>query len=142
MADLDVRSGGNALPARPLINRINRFLESPGYIMVVMLLTALSSIFSMELAVYTAFALIVFYVCVFGNDLLPLMPLLICGYVSPSGANNPGREEGSIFSGSSGVFIICLAAVIAVCLIYGVIRHRKRMFTGKRTDWVARSILR
>lgn len=141
MADLDVRSGGNALPARPLINRINRFLESPGYIMVVMLLTALSSIFSMELAVYTAFALIVFYVCVFGNDLLPLMPLLICGYVSPSGANNPGREEGSIFSGSSGVFIICLAAVIAVCLIYGVIRHRKRMFTGKRKLWLGMVLL-
>ena len=112
-------------------NRINGFLASPGYVMIVMALTALSNLLALELPVYSIFALIVLYVCVFGDDVLPLMPLVICGYVSPSNGNNPGREAQSVFSGSSGIAILCLAAVIAGSLIYRVIRDRKKFFGSK-----------
>ena len=141
MADLDLRDGGKFLPERPLINRINRFMGTPGYVMLVMLLTALSNLFALELPVYTVFALIVAYVCVFGRDFAPLMPLWICGYISPSNGNNPGREGASLFSGNSGILVICLAAVIAISVVYGVIRHRKQLFTKKYKLWLGLAIL-
>lgn len=39
----------------PAINRINVFLASPNFIVVVMLLTMLSNLFGLELPVYTLF---------------------------------------------------------------------------------------
>ena len=98
----------------PVINRTNHFLATPPYVLVVMLLTVIANVFSAELVVYTFFALVAIYTCLLGNDLLPLMPLFIGGYLAPSVENNPGRNEVSVFSGYSGIYLACLS----VCSFY------------------------
>lgn len=122
-----------ALPLRehPTINQINRFLAMPHYIVTVMLLTAASNLLGLELIVYTLVALTAVYICLLGNDLLPMMPLFVCCYLAPSAGNNPGRNEASVFSGSSGIYLACLAGAIVLALIVRLIRDRARFFAAK-----------
>lgn len=134
MSSTDILSHNREIAgsSHPMINRINRFLASAGFIIVVMLLTAISNMFSMELAVYSIFTVAVVYICVFGADLLPLMPIFICCYIAPSVNNNPGRNEQSVFaSEQGGIYIACLAGLIAASLIYRVIRDRRSFFSKK-----------
>ena len=111
----------------------NRYLASPVYILTVMLLTGISNILGAELAVYTIFVAVGIYICLWGDDLLPLTPIVISCYLAPSVANNPGRNEDSIFSPShGGVYLLCLAALFCAALVFHVIRNRKTLFSGKR----------
>lgn len=112
-------------------DKINHFLTTPVYISAIMLLTGLSNLLSLELVVYTIFALTFAYICVLGADLLPLIPIVICCYIAPSVSNNPGRSDQSVFAGASGIYIGCLGALIAAALIYRLIRDRKAFF-GKK----------
>lgn len=119
-------------PPALIHNRINRFLATPVYIAAVSLLTALSNLFGLELPAYTIFCAITVYVCLFGQDLLPLMPLMVCCYLAPSVGNNPGHREDTLFSvAGGGVYILCLAGVIVISLLYRVIRDRKQFLTRK-----------
>lgn len=120
-----------ALCEHPTVNGINRFLNTPRYVVGVMILCAAANLLSLELPVYTLYALAAAYTCLLGRDLLPLMPLFICSYLAPSAANNPGRNGTSVFSGASGIYIACLGAVIALCVAARVIRQRKRYFSVK-----------
>lgn len=122
-----------AIPSgeHPTINRINRFLISPPYIILVMLLTVAANCFSLELPVYTVFAGIAVFTCLAGNDLLPLMPLVICSYLVPSATNNPGRNEASVFSGAGGIYIACLAGIMVLSIIYRTVKSKDRFFTAK-----------
>ena len=115
----------------PAVNRINRFLATPPYIIAVIFLTAMSNFFGLELAAYSIFALIAAYTCLLGKDLLPLMPLFVCCYLAPSVSNNPGRNENSVFSGISGIYIIGLSALIALTLVVRIIRQRQAFFSVK-----------
>ena len=63
--------------ARTRRGRINDFLRSPWYVLVIACLTVLSSVFGLELIVYSVFIAIGVYLCMFGDDLLPLMPVVI-----------------------------------------------------------------
>ena len=119
------------LEEHPTVNRINRFLASPPYIVAVMLLTAASNLLGLELVVYTLIALTAVYVCLLGTDILPLMPLFICCYLAPSTMNNPGRNEASVFSGATGIYLACLAGVIALALVFRLIRDANRFFTAR-----------
>lgn len=113
--------------AATLKNRIDQFLASPAYIIAVMALAAISGIFGAEAFVYTLYTAVVVYACFWGEDLLCLSPLFICCYIAPSRANNPGRNEASVFApGHGGIYMACLAALIVISLIYRVIRDRKR----------------
>ena len=115
-----------------LKNRINQFLGSPAYIIFVVFLSCFSSIVGAEAFVYTVYTAIVVYACFWGEDLLGLTPLFICSYIAPSRANNPGRNEASVFApGHGGIYLICLAALIVISLCYRVIRDRKHFFTRK-----------
>lgn len=115
-----------------VIDRINRFLATPPFVVALMLLTGAANIFSMELAAYTIFAAVTVYTCLWGHDLLALTPLFICCYLTPSAGNNPGRNEQSVFSGASGIYLVCLGAVMALALIFRVIRDRHIFFGKKR----------
>ena len=104
--------------SQPRICGFNAFLRSPWYVILVALLTVASSLFALELPVYTIFVLIAVYLCLFGEDLLPLMPLAICCYIAPAPGNNPGRNETSVFyPENGGIYILSLAAILAVSLI-------------------------
>lgn len=128
-----MRSAVLQLKEQPLILRINHFLASPYYIMLVVLATALSNLFGLELVVYTAYVLVALYACFLGRDLLPLIPLIVCGYLSPSVGSNPGKNPQSIFTwANGGVYIAVLALVLVIGLVVHMILHAKTFFTRRR----------
>ena len=89
-------------------------------------MTLLSNFCGAELFTYTCFVLIVLYLCLFGRDLLPMMPLAICSYIAPSRNNNPGISTESVFSPARGGFyLIILAALLIIALIYRLIRDKE-----------------
>jgi len=113
--------------------KINDFLRKPAYIMLLMLLVAVSFVLEAELVTYTVFAILVTYICLCAEDLLPMMPILACAYVVPSTANNPGQSTDSVFSGSSGLYVVGVAVVLVLALIYRIIRDRKKLFRKNGT---------
>ena len=115
----------------PLLQRIDRFLYSPAYFLLLGVLTVLSNVFGLEFFSYTCFILIACYICLLGRDLLPLMPMFGCGYISPSVANNPGFNEKSIFSlAGGGLYLAVLIVLVAGCLIYRLVKDPD--FGGKK----------
>lgn len=121
----------------PLIQRFNHFLYSPAYFMLIGGLTLLANVFCQELFAYTCFVLTGIAVCLFGRDLLPLMPIFFCGYISPSLGNNPGWNEHSVFSLSGGgLYLAVLLTLLAACLVYRLITDPdfggKKFLTKKR----------
>ena len=120
-----------------IINRINSFLTTPVYIMILSALCLCSSLFSWEVPVYSIFVLVAVYLCVFGDDLLPVTPLVVLCYIAPSAANNPGRNAQSVFSpDSNSPFMVTLIALLVAGLIYFLLRDRcknlKKLFTMRR----------
>lgn len=115
-----------------LKQRFDIFLYSRWYLIAVVLVAAAGNLLSLELFAYSVFALIFMYTCFCGRDLLPLMPLFILAYVTPSSRNNPGCKEDTIFTmAGGGAVIICIAVLIVVSILYRVIRDRKRFFGRK-----------
>ncbi len=120
-----------------ILQRINALLYRPIYLVFIGGLTMLSNIFSLELPVYTLFVLIAAYVCLFARDLLPLLPLFICGYISPSRSNNPGINVASVFSlPGSGLYLGILLLGVFCCLVYRLVKDpnfgSKRFWSKKR----------
>jgi len=129
MSENELPSYGNST----VFQKINGFLTTPLYIGMIMLLTLLSNLFGIELWVYSIFVLICLYLCIYGDNLLPLLPILIACYIAPSKQNNPGKNPDSVFlTGAGSLWLICLASLAAVALIYRVIRDRKKFFRLRR----------
>ena len=115
-----------------IAQKLDHFMTTPGYILLIMVLTAISNMFGAELVVYSLFVLTLVYICFFGRDLLPAMPLVICSYLAPSVHNNPGRNEASVFSiAGGGIYLIILAFITALALIYRLVRDRKAFLSKK-----------
>ncbi len=79
-------------------NRIQAFFSSPQYILVICLLGLVSNCLSAELVVYTLYALAVCMICLWGRDLLPIAPILVCFYMATSIQNDPSQNLVSIYS--------------------------------------------
>jgi len=99
---------------------INRFLASQWFVALVCVLTVCCSVFGVELYVYTFFIACGLYISAFGQDYLPILPMWICSYISPSLQNNPGREPDSIFYPQNGG--IYLLVIFALFVVSAVIR--------------------
>lgn len=120
-----------------IIQSINDFLYSPMYFFLVGILTVFSNIAGAEIFTYTCFVIIVLFVCAFGRDLLPIMPLAVCSYIAPSRNNNPGINDQSVFSvGGGGAYLIVLAVLLMTAFVYRLITDKelggKAFFTCKR----------
>ena len=125
---------------RPLLQNINRFLYSPAYFLFLGVLTVFSNVFNMELVAYPLILLTGIYVCLFARDLLPLMPIFACGYISPSVNNNPGQNNQSIFSlQGGGLYVGLLLVLLVVSLVYRLVTDPD--FGGKRFLTKKRSLL-
>ncbi len=120
------------------VSAINAFLRRPGYIILLAAITALSSIFALDLVSYSLVVIAAVYVMLLGEDLLPIMPMVMLCYIMPSLGNNPGRNPDSIFyPQNGGYFLIFLAVVLVVALIFRLATDKeiggKAFFTAKRS---------
>lgn len=118
------------------IRYVNQFFYSGYFIALVAILTLFSAIFGMELFVYTLYAVFVVYICLFGRDILPVVPLVLMAYFSPSIKNNPGVNPDSIFYPEHYLYyIICLIAVIVFSILLRAIfgTGLKKFFGTKRS---------
>ena len=108
-----------------LIRRINGFLESPWFVLLICVATGLSSMLGLELFLYTGFILIGLYVALLGNDFLPITILVACSYISPAIAKNPGQSENSVFyPQNGGIYLAVLFLLFLISVIYRLIRDR------------------
>lgn len=119
------------------VRKINAWMTSPYYVMLIGLLAAFSNIFSAELAVYTFYILCGLYVSFLGDDYLPVMPLVICCYIVPSAGSNPGRNETSVFYPQhGGIYLYAIAALFFASVIWRLAADGqlggKRFFKEKR----------
>ncbi len=143
-SDNRIAASAGAIPrlrSLPMAAAADRFFSSPVYFIFLGCLTVISNAFSMELPVYTVLILLGVCVCFFGRDLLPLMPMIVCCYIAPSAANNPGREENSVFYGPGGILLVILLALLTVSIVFRLVadpdiggkkflRHKRRLLPG------------
>ena len=117
------------------IRAFNRFLNTPVYILGVLFLTMLANDAAVELQVYTALLCIGCYVCLLGDDLLPIMPILTGCYISVSAQNNPGLNDQSVFN-THGWYIALILTPFLLSLVYRLctdpVIGRKAFLTKKR----------
>ncbi len=104
---------------------LDRFLASPAYIWVLAALALAANIWGLELPVYTLFVLFGIYISLWGQDYLGLMPIVVFCYIAPSHANNPGRNEASVFfPENGGWYLIFLFAAFFLSVVYRLLRDR------------------
>lgn len=124
----------------PILQQVNRFLYSPAYFLYLGGLTVLSNLFGLELFVYTVILLTGIYICLCARDLLPLLPIFTCGYISPSMSNNPGLNNHSIFSlAGGGLYLAALLILLVMSLVYRLVTDP--VFGGKQFLTKKRSLL-
>lgn len=114
-----MRQSWNQLRQSAAVKTINAFLRKPIYIIFLAMVSALGSVFALDLVTYTVMIVVAVYLCLLGEDLLPLIPVAILCYISPSWGNNPGRNPESIFYPQhGGIYLIVLASVFLCSLIF------------------------
>ncbi len=114
-----------------LHRQIDQVLYSPAYFLLIGGLTILANVFCMEFVAYTLLLGIGIYVCLHGRDLLPIFPIFVFGYISPSRGNNPGVNDDSIFSlQGGGIYLAILLAAFAASLVYRLVTDPD--FGGKK----------
>lgn len=95
------------------------FFRSGWFAAVATLLMACSEIFAIEIAViycYLAFGLLIFLVC---DDMLPIVPMVCCGYMLFSAQNNPGKFPDALFGQPGGMLALFYAIILIVILLVG-----------------------
>ena len=115
----------------------DRIAYSAVYVFVVAALALMANVWALELPVYTLYVLMAVCIFAFCRDLLPIAPLVICGYIAPSIANNPGRNPASVFYPEhGGIFLMALAGVLILSLILRLSLDRaygfRKLFASKR----------
>ena len=108
------------LQDKPFINKINSFLYTPYFLLVVGLLTAISYLFSAEAVVYSVFSAIAIFILLLGTDFLPIVPMVVCCYIAPSANNNPGAHQNSFFY-TCGGYVALLGVIIALSFIFRIV---------------------
>lgn len=108
------------------LQRLDGWLHSPWYILTLGLMSAVSALLGLDLGLYVLFMGLGIYVSLLSSDLLPLMPMVILCYVSPSRENNPGRYPDSIFyPQNGGAFLLLLLGLFVGCLIFRLCLDRE-----------------
>lgn len=128
---------GRLASSRKRFQRFNDFLRTPWYILIMAVFTAVSSLFQLDLWLYTCYLGLGIYLSFFGEDYLPVVPLVFLGYISPSRENNPGRYPDSIFYlQNGGLFLIILAVLFIGSIIFRMATDGelggKKFFTSRR----------
>ena len=118
----------------------DRWLRSPWYVPALALLTVMSNLLRLDLGIYTLFMALGIWICLFGSDLLPLMPLVILCYVAPSRENNPGRYPNSVFyPANGGIYLLIWLALFLTALVWRLVKDPD--FGGRKFLNAKRSLL-
>lgn len=132
-------TGGPLGSRNGFVQKLNEFMRTPGYLIVLSVLTVICNFFALELVLYTVFIFTAVFIALCGWDFLPIMPMVILSYIAPSPANNPGsaNNKGSIFlPQNGGVYLIVLAVLFVISLIYRLstdsVFGKKAFFCKKR----------
>ena len=115
---------------------INKILYSVWGIAILAILSVLTNTLSLEIPFYIIICVTTVYISIFGTDLLPLIPIFLFCYISPSTKNNPALSTNSVFYNQTGLIIgiilaICIPSIILrICLDKNM--GLKKLFTEKR----------
>ena len=117
------------------VQKINKIAYSNWGLVILSVLTAFAYSFALEIVMYFLVCIYTLYICLFCEDFLPLVPLFLFCYISPSAQNNPGFTESSIFYGGLGIAILIIAIICttAILLRIGLDKSMgfKKLFTQK-----------
>lgn len=113
------------------VTLIRAFLRSPWYIAINVLLMVCAELFNIELPVFYVYALFIILIFLFDEDMLGVLVLIPCHYLSISAANNPGKHAETMFTNPSQMTqLVILSAVYVVLfiarLVSLLIMHRNR----------------
>ena len=118
----------------------DRWLRTPWYVLTLAVLSAISSLLGLDLWIYSLYMGLGIFVSLFGSDLLPLMPICILCYVTPSRENNPGRYPNSVFYPlNGGIYLYALLLIFVLCLIWRLAKDPE--LGGKKFLKTKRSLL-
>ena len=115
-----------------IIKYLKQGLESKYSAILIAALTLASNLFSWEIPVMYAFALIVMLAALFCDDMLCVIPLACCAYFTFSKVNNPlDNKHTSIFLSDAGkvnlfVAVAIIAAFAIGRLVFDIITHKER----------------
>lgn len=113
--------------------KLNTFLESPAFVLMIGFLTVIANLFKAELIVYTVFIILGCYIVLFCSDFAPTCIIFLCCYIMPSSGNNPGRAAKSIFyPQNGGIYLLILAVLFVGCVIYRLVTDRE---LGGKNIW-------
>lgn len=107
------------LQDKTIVCKINRFVYTPYFMLVIGVLTAISNHFSLEGIIYPVFSAIAIFIMLLGTDFLPIVPMVVCCYIAPSAVNNPGANQHSFFY-SNGGYVAFLGVIIALSFIFRI----------------------
>ena len=122
-----------------IVKYIKRGLESKYSAILIAALTLLSNLFSLEIPIMYAYAVIVALAALFCDDLLCLIPMALCAYFLFSKVNNPlDPAHTSIFLGSEGLLHLAVAAALIAIFtitrwIFEFVTHKERRKLPKLT---------
>ncbi len=99
------------------VQQLRAFLRSGWFIGVIAVLMACSELFSLELYVICAYVVLGLLIVLVCEDTLPVVPMVVSGYMLFSSPNNPGMHPDGLFSNAYAQYTLVFAiAVIAVLL--------------------------
>lgn len=117
--------------------KMREYLDSKWTLFGILLLALISNVFSMEIPVFYIYTILIALVCLFCDDLLPLLPVACAGYMTFSKPNNPlSKDQTSIFIKPVGkINMIIIGVLIAIFvitrLVFDIINHKERLKVPK-----------
>lgn len=115
----------------------NKFAISPYATILWAIGAFVCHIFSLELLYYSLICLYATLILMFADNFLPIMPLFIFCYLTPTEKNNPGIFQSSIFYGSTGISILIMLSPVIVTAMLRICLDKnigiKKLFLKKRS---------
>ncbi|MBD5636710.1 MAG: hypothetical protein HDP28_02670, partial [Clostridia bacterium] len=97
---------------------LRTYFRSVWHVVVVVLLTTLSALFGLEIPVYYCYAVIALLVCLFGDDMLGMVPVVCCAPMTIAAKHSPQYHPDALFGNPAmTVHIFFCVAVILLALI-------------------------
>ena len=95
------------------------FFRSGWFVGVAVLLMACSELFGVEIAVIYLYLFFGLLIVLFCDDMLPITPMVVCGYMTFSAKNNPAKFPDSLFGQPEGQLALFYAVAVIVVVLAG-----------------------